>query len=1214
MLAVIGLLLMVGPTAQATDWEEGRGYRRLPLAAQPPGTTGFDPAPPEATGIDFGNHLADSTSITNQVFLNGSGVALADADGDGLVDLYFCGLETPNRLYRNLGDWRFADITRASGTGCTTQASTGAAFADVDGDGDMDLLVTGIRAGVRLFLNQGGGRFAEGTRQRGLDGGEGSTSMALGDIDGDGDLDLYVVHYRNRTFRDDPDAEFDVRIEKGEHQLLAYNGRPVSHPDLQGRFSLDSRNGILENGQADALYLNRGAGRFERMPWDGSVFRERDGSPSPAPYDWGLSAQMRDLDGDSRPDLYVCNDFQSPDRVWINDSRGRFAPIAEHAIRQTSLFSMGIDAADLNGDGRDDLFVADMLSPLHADRMVQIMEPSAFAQYRSVQGSRPQFPRNTLLLSRGDGTYAEIARLARLHASYWSWCPIFLDVDLDGHQDLLVTTGHWRDAQNADISMQIDRAVREHSLRGLARLRERRRFPRLDTPNVAFRNRGDLTFEETGAAWGFDSRRISHGMALADLDNDGDADAVINCLNAPPLLLRNTTTRPRIRVRLKGNPPNTRGIGARLTYTTTGLPPQSQEILAAGRYLSSDDPARTFAAVPDSPGTLLVRWRNGTESRIEDVRPGWLYEISEAGARTAPEPEPRRSLFHDQSERLSHRHQDAPYNDYLVQGLLPHKASEAGPGITWFDFNRDGREDLIIGGGRNGHPGVFRNDRGQGFVRQKSAIFDKPLLRDQGAILGWRQPALIIAHTNYEQARPREPVITLLSLADGSLRKDLRLSPASHGPLSLGDADADGDLDLFVGAHRQAGRYPDPLDSLLLVNRDGHLVHEPEASRPFERIGMVSSVLFTHLDRDHRSDLVLAGEWMPLRLYRHHNGSLAPWDPPVLPRNIPSSTLIGLWNSVASGDFDGDGLPDLVAGNFGRNTSWPRRRLYHETRPTGPLRLVEAHFSPQLDAWAPVADRDTLGRFFPEVLTRFPTHTAFSHQTMDSLLAQVLPPMDFIEISIPDSVILLNRGDHLILRPLPIEAQFAPVFGLDTGDVDGDGDIDIVLTQNLWSTASPLGRQDAGGTLLLRNDGRARFRTVPPKRSGLASHAQGRGLALCDYDHDGRLDLAIGQNNGPTRLWKNRSGLPGIRLILHGPSGNPAAIGTRIRPVISPNDSESPVQVITSGGGYWSQKSTTLHFAPCSALRILWPDGTHEILTIPTGRIEVRHRHPRAGN
>ena len=227
--------------------------------------------------------------------------------------------------------------------------------------------------------------------------------------------------------------------------------------------------------------------------------------------------------------------------------------------------------------------------------MVQVMEPSAFAQYRDSQGARPQYPRNTLLLSRGDGTYAEIARLARLDASYWSWCPVFLDVDLDGLEDLLVTTGHWRDAQNADISMEIDRRIREGSLRGRARLEERRRFPRLETPNVAFANRGGLLFEEKGAEWGFDSRRISHGMALADLDQDGDSDVVVNCLNAPPLVLRNTGEAPRIRVVLSGRPPNTRGIGARIVLDAPDLPPQSQEILAGGRYLSSGEPARSFA-------------------------------------------------------------------------------------------------------------------------------------------------------------------------------------------------------------------------------------------------------------------------------------------------------------------------------------------------------------------------------------------------------------------------------------------------------------------------------------------------------------------------------------------------------------------------------------------------------------------------------------------
>src|SRR5439155_3199455 len=359
------------------------GLPRAPPSVATTGKAGFTEIAPGAIGITFPNRLSEERALTNQIFLNGSGVAAGDVDGDGLCDVYFCGLDSPNALYRNLGNWQFADITAAAGVACADQASTGAAFADVDGDGNLDLLVNGIGRGTRLFLNDGKGRFTEVTAQSGLRSTHGSASMALADIDGDGLLDLYVVNYRNDTMRDMPDIRFSVGVTNGVSQPLTVNGRPASAPDLAGRFSFDNRGGVLENGEADILFRNVGNGRFVPVSWTNGTFLDENGEPVRTPYDWGLSAMFRDLNDDRAPDLYVCNDFQSPDRIWINDGRGRFRAIARQAIRQTSLFSMGVDFADIDRDGHDDIFVADMLSREHARRQVQVMDPMAFAQVRN---------------------------------------------------------------------------------------------------------------------------------------------------------------------------------------------------------------------------------------------------------------------------------------------------------------------------------------------------------------------------------------------------------------------------------------------------------------------------------------------------------------------------------------------------------------------------------------------------------------------------------------------------------------------------------------------------------------------------------------------------------------------------------------------------------------------------------------------------------------
>jgi hypothetical protein len=414
-LAVVALAAWGDATA--TDWQVAGGYRWAILPVPPTGKTGFRELAPNQTGITFTNWLPEERYLTNQILLNGSGVAAGDIDGDGRCDLFFCGIDRPCALYRNLGNWTFTNITGEAGVACAGQPSSGAVFADVNGDGHLDLLVNGVGCGTRLFFNDGQGHFREVTALAGLRGGSGSMSMALADIDGDGALDLYVANYRTTTLRDDLEARFKAAVVNNRYELLAVNGRPVTEPDLIGRYTIDPGTGILENGEADVLYRNDGHGQFTAVNWTDGSFLDEDGKPIAIPYDWGLSVMFRDLNGDGAPDLYVCNDFHSEDRIWINDQHGHFRAIPRLAMRQTSLFSMGIDFADLDRDGRDEFFVADMLSRKHASRQVQLMDRRPMPLPIDVIDNRPQYSRNTLFWNRGDMTYAEIAQYSGVEAS-----------------------------------------------------------------------------------------------------------------------------------------------------------------------------------------------------------------------------------------------------------------------------------------------------------------------------------------------------------------------------------------------------------------------------------------------------------------------------------------------------------------------------------------------------------------------------------------------------------------------------------------------------------------------------------------------------------------------------------------------------------------------------------------------------------------------------
>lgn len=1214
---LVWLLLAATARAQAPAfaWQSAAGGRWAALPVPTGGKDGFTELSPAQTGIAFTNGLPETRYLTNQILLNGSGAAAGDVDGDGLCDLFFCGIERPSALYRNLGQWQFADITAEAGVACAGQPSSGAAFADVDGDGHLDLLVNGVGTGTRLFLNDGKGHFHEATAAWGLRGGTGSTSLALADIDGDGYLDLYVANYRTTTFRDELDARFKAAVTNGQYQILTVNGRPVSEPDLVGRYTVDPAMGILENGEAHVLYRNDGHGKFVPVNWTDGSFLDEDGKPVSVPYDWGLSVVFRDLNGDGAPDLYVCNDFHSPDRIWINDGHGRFRAIPRLALRQTSIFSMGVDFADIDRDGYDDIFVADMLSRKHVNRQVQLMDRRPVQLPVGVIEDRPQYSRNTLFWNRGDGTYAEIAQYGGVEASEWSWCPVFLDVDLDGYEDLLFVTGHLRDAQNIDIARRIEAMAREKHLSKPEQLGLRKMFTKLEIPNLAFRNRGDLTFTEAGPAWGFDSKKVSQGIALADLDNDGDLDVVVNCLNDGPLILRNNSSHPRVAVRLRGLSPNTRGIGAKIKVLQAGLPPQSQEVVCGGRYLSADDPLRVFAATNTGAGmSLEVRWRSGRVSVINAAQPNRIYEINEAHAKPAAPaaPVPARTMFTETSDLLRHVHRDKPFDDYQRQPLLPHKLSQLGSGVCWFDLDGDGWEDLVIGSGQGGRLAVFRNDGKGGFVPWREPPFDGGLARDQTTLLGCVQAdgkaILLAGSANYEDGLTNGPLARIYDMATKTIDDNLPGQVASTGPLALADIDGNGGLALFVGGRVIPGRFPEPAPSQIFRLRSGKLVPDPAASKAFREAGLVSGAIWSDLDGDGLPELILACEGGPIRVFHYRQGEFS-----ETTEALGLGAYRGLWNSVAVGDFKGDGRLDIVAGNWGRNTRYQRHLAqpvhwyYGDLDGDGWLKVVEAYHDPDLNKIVPWRDWGTLSAAMPFIKERYSGFTPFSTAGVSEFLGDRFSDMQDLSFNTLESMVFLNRGDRFEARPLPFEAQFAPIFGLAVADLDGDGFEDIFACQNFFEVPPQTSRLDGGRGVWLKGDGQGGFTTVPGQESGLAIYGEGRGAAVCDYDHDGRADLGVAQNGNATKLYRNTGGKPGLRVRLKGPAGNPPGIGALIR--LQYRDGHAgPAREVHAGGGYWSQDAATqvLGLAgDLEALTVRWPGGKTTRTRVPPAAREV---------
>ena len=918
-----------------------------PLKVDSTGKPGFTLLSPEATGITFTNRITPERHLTNQILLNGSGVAAGDMDGDGWCDLYFCALDGGNKLFRNRGGWKFEDVTASANVALADLDASAAALADLDGDRDLDLIVNSLVAGTHVLFNDGKGHF---TLTAVLNKNRAGTSLALADIDGDGDLDLYVANYRRVTLRDQPNTRFSFKTIDGQPQVVAIDGRPLTDPELTNRFTfkitMGERNNFAhdEHGEEDALFINDGKGRFTpREPIED------------APYDWGLSVMFRDLNQDGVPDIYVCNDFRSPDRIWMNDGKGNFKPAEPLAFRQTSLSSMGVDVADINRDGYDDIFVVDMLSRDHVRRHMQRIELRPELVPPSAIEYRPQYGRNTLFLNRGDGTYAEIAQFAGLEATEWSWTPMFLDVDLDGFEDVLVSNGFERDGMNVDVLRRIEMAKREKKLSNLELLHLRKMFPRLDTANLAFRNSGDLKFTDASDEWGFNARGVSHGMALADLDNDGDMDVVINNSNDPASIYRNNCPAPRIAVRLKGNAPNTFGIGARIKVGE-----QSQEMISGGRYLSSDESLRCFAA----RDTIEVTWRNGARTLISNAQPNQLYELQEHGGGAAPKPTKGGSPhFADVSHLLNHSLALEPTPEFspLWSALSP----QPRPTLAWIDLDGDGWEDLCVG------TNCFRNNSKGGFV---------------------------IANLSPQRITGRE---------------------------------------------------------------------------------------------------------------------LAP----EILQNHP-----GFWRSAAIGDFNSDGKQDYVGGNIGLNSKYEafeQLRVFRgDLNEDKEIDYLEVYRGDP-DRWLPLQPLHLVAAALPWIRERFPTAETYAKATCQEIHGEHLKKTSEIPVTCFESTVFIKRSEGYQAIALPLEAQLAPVSAICVADFDGDGKPDLFLAQNLFAVHPETSRFDAGRGLLLRGLGHGQFKAIPGQESGILIYGEQLSAAACDYDHDGRVDLAVTQTGGQTKLYKN---------------------------------------------------------------------------------------------
>lgn len=1204
-------MLAASCTNQSTElqWHQKNGYQWAELPVVNGNATGFETIRPSDSGIHFQNHLSESDVVENRNYLNGSGVAADDVDGDGLVDLYFAQLDGPNKLYKNLGGFRFQDITDSAGVAHQGYYSTGTVFADVDGDSDSDLLVASVHKGVTLYMNNGNGRFTPAPKKQFINTeGKGSTTLALADIDGDDDLDLYITNYKSKSAKDlfsFNELRWENTTERDGNSFRLIPPFDEHYAIIQGEDGPTKR----EYGIRDQLYLNNGDGTFTIVEKSGDIFRDFEGNESAGPNrGWGLTAKFYDINNDNLPDLYVCNDFWTPDQVWINQGDGTFHSMNPFAIRNFSFSSMGVDFSDINRDGMVDFFVTEMLSGSHQRRMRQLVSFSPVPVDIGDNEHQPQYMRNTLYLGREDHTFAEIARFSGVEASEWSWATNFLDVDLDGYEDLIITTGNAYDVLDLDTQEALNQRYfnDDDAMHGYIL-----EYPPLQLQNKIFKNTQDLTFIDQSTEWGFSEKDISHGLAMADLDNDGDLDLASNRLNQNAAIFENGTTSPRIAVQLIGKAPNTDAIGAKIKLEG-GPVTQTKELSSGGSYLSGSDPLAVFAATLNNDlHRLTITWPGGSQTVIDSVAANRIYKISQTNVSAnvaspdslskAPNP-----LFKDISQQIDYSHYEEPYDEDQLQPLLPLQLSRLGPGVSWIDYDRDNDDDLFISTGRGGQMGIYKNESGN-FVRQELGSLTSKAPGDQTTILGLPftdRVSIIVGSANYEQERASVSSAYHYSIGSNNdvvLEQEIRGVYSTTGPIMTADYNGDGAPDLFIGGRVVPDQYPVNASSRLFINQDGEWILDRQNSDVFKNIGMVTGSVFTDVDMDGDQDILLSTEWGPLKLFRNDSGQFI-----EVTQTVGLDEYKGLWNGVTTGDFNNDGRPDILATNRGVNISYqpkpgkPLRIYYGDFDYDRQPDIIETYYSPEIGSYVPNRRLYELYGSINTIAGNVRSHKDFAESSLRKILNTDPSTIPSKEVNTLAHTLFLNNGDHFTPHSLPVEAQFTTAFHAGVADFDNDGNEDLLLSQNLFALPKLTSRQDAGRGLLLKGDGQGNFKPVPGSQSGIKVYGEQRGAALSDFNGDGRTDLAISQNGAATKLYQNQTEKAGIIVRLDGPSANPDGIGSSLR-IVYADGTKGPRREIQTGSGYWSQNSAVqvMGFSKePSQIEVTWFDGTVATYTI----------------